>query len=315
VADTVPGMPVVSLPDTEWIEMVGPVAGVEAVPWDIVSEPPRADEIEVVVPPYIGSREPLARLGTLPSLRAVQLLTAGYDDVLPLVPPGVVLANATGVHDASTAELAVGLTLATLRGFPEMVRGQDQARWVPVGGRPALADKRVLILGYGSIGRAVARRLTGFEVSLTAVASRARDGDDLVDRVHGIEELHDLLPHHDVVVVIVPLSEATTGLVDRGFLAAMPDGALLVNVARGKVVDTDALVEATATGRIMAALDVTDPEPLPDDHPLWRCPGVFITPHVGGDTSAFTPRAVRLVRQQLTAFVTGEPLRNVVNGS
>jgi phosphoglycerate dehydrogenase-like enzyme len=314
VADSVPGMPVVSLPDTEWIEMVGPVAGVEAVPWDITSEPPRRDEIEVVVPPYIGSREPLARLAALPSLRAVQLLTAGYDDVLPLVPPGVVLANAGGVHDASTAELAVGLMLATLRGFPQMVRGQDQSRWVPVGGRPALADKRVLVLGYGSIGRAVARRLTGFEVSLTAVASRARDGDDLVDRVHGIEELHDLLPHSDVVVVIVPLSEATTGLVDPEFLAAMPDGALLVNVARGKVVDTDALVEATATGRIMAALDVTDPEPLPDGHPLWRCPGVFITPHVGGDTSAFTPRAVRLVRQQLTAFVAGEPLRNVVNG-
>jgi phosphoglycerate dehydrogenase-like enzyme len=314
VADSVPGMPVVSLPDTEWIEMVGPVAGVEAVPWDITSEPPRRDEIEVVVPPYIGSREPLARLAALPSLRAVQLLTAGYDDVLPLVPPGVVLANAGGVHDASTAELAVGLMLATLRGFPQMVRGQDQSRWVPVGGRPALADKRVLVLGYGSIGRAVARRLTGFEVSLTAVASRARDGDDLVDRVHGIEELHDLLPHSDVVVVIVPLSEATTGLVDRDFLAAMPDGALLVNVARGKVVNTEALVEATATGRIMAALDVTDPEPLPDGHPLWRCPGVFITPHVGGDTSAFTPRAVRLVRQQLTAFVAGEPLRNVVNG-
>jgi phosphoglycerate dehydrogenase-like enzyme len=116
------------------------------------------------------------------------------------------------------------------------------------------------------------------------------------------------------VVVIVPLSEATTGLVDRAFLAAMPDGALLVNVARGKVVDTDALVEATATGRIMAALDVTDPEPLPDGHPLWHCPGVFITPHVGGDTSAFTPRAVRLVREQVTALVAGEPLRNVVNG-
>jgi phosphoglycerate dehydrogenase-like enzyme len=306
-------MPVVSLPDAEWIEMVGPVAGVEAVPWDIVAEPPRRDEIELVVPPYIGDRAALKRLGMLPSLRAVQLLTAGYDDVLPMVPPGVVLANAAGVHDASTAELAVGLMLASLRGFPEMVRAQEQQRWVSVGGRPALADKRVLILGYGSIGRAVARRLTGFEVSLTAVASRARDGDDLVERVHGIDELPELLPQHDVVVVIVPLNDATTGLVGRDFLAAMPDGALLVNVARGKVVDTDALVEATATGRIMAGLDVTDPEPLPDGHPLWRSPGVFITPHVGGDTSAFAPRAARLVREQLTAMVEGRPLRNVVN--
>jgi phosphoglycerate dehydrogenase-like enzyme len=308
-------MPVVSLPDTEWIEMVGPVAGVEAVPWDIVAEPPRRDEIELVVPPYIGDRAALKRLAMLPSLRAVQLLTAGYDDVLPMVPPGVVLANAAGVHDASTAELAVGLMLASLRGFPQMVRAQEQGRWVPVGGRPALADKRVLILGYGSIGRAVARRLIGFEVSLTAVASRARGGDDLVERVHGIDELPELLPQHDVVVTIVPLNDATTGLVDRDFLAAMPDGALLVNVARGRVVDTDALVEATATGRIMAGLDVTDPEPLPDGHPLWRSPGVFITPHVGGDTSAFSPRAARLVREQLTALVQGRPLRNVVNAA
>ena len=142
-----------SLPDTEWIEMVGPVAGIEAVAWDIVAEPPRRDEIALVVPPYIGDRAPLRRLAMLPSLRAVQLLTAGYDDVLPLLPPGVTLANAAGVHDASTAELAVGLALAALRGVPDMVRAQDRAV-VPLGGRPALADKRVLILGYGSIGRA-----------------------------------------------------------------------------------------------------------------------------------------------------------------
>ena len=306
-------MPVVSLPDTEWIEMVGPVAGIEAVPWDIVAEPPRRDEIELVVPPYIGDRAPLRRLAMLPSLRAVQLLTAGYDDVLPLLPPGVTLANAAGVHDASTAERGRAGAGRAARGARHGAR-QDRARWVPLGGRPALADKRVLILGYGSIGRAVARRLTGFEVTLTAVASRARAGDDLVPRVHGIDELPGLLPHHDVVVVIVPLSAATTGLVDRDFLAGLPDGALLVNVARGKVVDTDALVEATATGRVMAALDVTDPEPLPDDHPLWRSPGVLVGPHVGGDTSAFAPRAVALVREQLTSLVRGEPLRNVVGG-
>ena len=157
-------MPVVSLPDTEWIEMVGPVAGVEAVPWDIVSEPPRPDEIEVVVPPYIGSREPLARLATLPSLRLVQLLTAGYDDVLPLVPPGVVLANAGGVHDASTAELAVGLMLASLRGFPEMVRGAGPGavgpgRWPSGAGRQARAGPRLRLDRPG--GRAPPHRLRG----------------------------------------------------------------------------------------------------------------------------------------------------------
>ena len=138
-------------------------------------------------------------------------------------------------------------------------------------------------------------------------------GDELVASVHGVDELPALLPTHDVVIVIVPLSEATTGLVDRDFLASMPDGALLVNVSRGKVVDTEALVEAVGSGRIRAALDVTDPEPLPADHPLWRTPGVLISPHVGGVTTAFAPRAVALLREQIAAFVGERPLRNVVN--
>ena len=168
--------------------------------------------------------------------------------------------------------------------------------------RPALADKRVLVLGYGSIGRAIAARLTPFEVQVTAVASSARDGDDLVPSVHAVAQLPSLLPQHDVVIVIVPLSPATTRLVDADFLAAMPDGALLVNVARGGVVDTDALVREAASGRLLAALDVTDPEPLPPGHPLWSTPGVLITPHVGGASSAFRPRAVRLVRDQLKAY-------------
>jgi phosphoglycerate dehydrogenase-like enzyme len=127
-----------------------------------------------------------------------------------------------------------------------------------------------------------------------------------------VDELPSLLPEHDVVVVIVPLSDGTTDLVDRDFLASMPDGALLINVARGKVVDTQALLEATSTGRIRAALDVTDPEPLPVDHPLWHAPGVLISPHVGGASSAFVPRAVALLRDQIGAFVGGRPLRNVV---
>lgn len=306
-------MPVIALPDAEWIEMVGPVPDVEAVAWDIVSEPPRADEIELVVPPYMGSRAPLSRLGLLPRLRAVQLLSAGYEDVVPLLPSGVELANAAGVHDSSTAELAMTLILASVRHIPDFVEAQSRSLWLPAQIWPALADKRVLILGYGGIGRALARRLSGFEVTLTAVASRARAGDEHVSTVHGVEDLAGLLPEQDVVVVIVPLSAATTGLVDRGFLAAMADGSLLVNVARGKVVDTDALVEAAGSGHVRAALDVTDPEPLPRDHPLWSCPGVLVSPHVGGASSAFTPRAVALVRQQVGAFARSRPLRNVVH--
>jgi phosphoglycerate dehydrogenase-like enzyme len=305
-------MPVISLPDQNWIDVVGPIEGVEVVRWDLAGEPPRRDEVSFVVPPYLGSPA-WQRLGLLPGLRVVQLLSAGYETALAELPRGVQLANASGVHDASTAELAVTLTLSSLRGIPEFVAAQGRSQWLSVDYRPALADKKVLILGYGGIGVAIARRLSGFEATLTAVASRARVGDELVASVHGVDELPSLLPEQDVVIVIVPLSDATAGLVGRDFLASMPDGALLVNVARGKVVDTQALLEATSTGRIRAALDVTDPEPLPADHPLWQVPGVLISPHVGGASSAFVPRAVDLLRSQIRAYASGRPLRNVVH--
>ena len=309
---TVLHMTLVTLPGQEWVDAVGPVSGVELTVWDLDGVPDRADEIRVVVPPYIGGGERLPLLAQLPNLELVQLLTAGYDSVLAVLPDGVRLANATGVHDASTAELAVALTLASLRDFPDFVAAQRDRTWLPSVFHESLADKRVLVLGYGSIGRAVAARLTPFEVQVTAVASRARAGDELVRSVHGVDELPTLLPHHDVVVVIVPLSERTAGLVDDEFLSAMPDGSLLVNVARGGVVDTDALVRHATAGRIRAALDVTDPEPLPVDHPLWGLPGVLITPHVGGASTAFMPRAARLLQEQLGAYAAGRPLRNLV---
>jgi phosphoglycerate dehydrogenase-like enzyme len=153
----------------------------------------------------------------------------------------------------------------------------------------------------------VEHRLAGFEVTLLRVARSSRDG------VAGLDELPDLLPQADVVVLTVPLSTQTRGMVDAAFLARMRDGALLVNVARGAVVDTDALLDELSTGRLQAALDVTDPEPLPADHPLWRAPGLLLTPHVGGNTSAFLPRALRLVREQLRRHVAGEPLANIVD--
>ena len=305
-------MPVISLPDQNWIDLVGPMEGIEMLPWDLAEEPSRRDEISFVVPPYMTSCR-WERLGVLPRLRVVQLLSAGYDNVVSAIPAGVKLANASGVHDASTAELAVALALSALRGIPDFVAAQARSQWLPAKSRPSMADRKVLILGYGGIGTAIARRLSGFEASLTAVASRARAGDGLVDSVHGVDELPSLLPEHDVVIVIVPLSDATTGLVGRDFLASMPDGALLVNVSRGKVVDTQALLEATSSGRIMAALDVTNPEPLPADHPLWQVPGVLISPHVGGVTSAFEPRAVALLREQFAAFAQERPARNVVH--
>jgi phosphoglycerate dehydrogenase-like enzyme len=241
------------------------------------------------------------------SLEVVQTLTAGVDAVRSRVPQGVTLCNGRGIHDASTAELALALVLASLRGIPGFVRAQGRSSWEP-GWRPALADKRVVLVGYGSIGEAIEARLRPFEVDVVRVARSARDG------VHPIGDLPGLLPDADVVILIVPLTGETRGLVDADFLATMKQGALLVNVARGAVVDTDALVAALHAGRVTAALDVFDTEPLPADSPLWDAPGLLVSPHVGGASSAMWPRAHRLVRDQLHRFAAGEPLWNVMSG-
>ncbi|MFD6294093.1 2-hydroxyacid dehydrogenase [Streptomyces sp. NPDC060235] len=260
-------------------------------------------------PPAVSQRP----LPAMTSVRAVQTLSAGIDHVLPSVKslrPGVMLCNARGVHEASTAELTLTLILASLRGVPDFVRGQDDEEWRS-GFRPSLADKSVLIVGYGSIGSAIEDRLAPFELARVArVARSARTTER--GPVRPLTELPSLLPESDVVVLSTPLTESTRGLVNAEFLSRMKDGALLVNVARGPVVDTKALLAELESGRITAALDVTDPEPLPPGHPLWHAPGVLISPHVGGPTSAFWPRAKRLLAQQLTLFVNREPLRNVV---
>jgi phosphoglycerate dehydrogenase-like enzyme len=303
---------VVSVPWPDWVDQLAPLPeGVELVVWDLSGPPPRPD-IEVVVPPYLGDRRTLARLAELPELRLVQTLTAGYEDVLPYLPAGVALANAAGVHDASTAELAVGLAIASLRGLPAHVRAQEAGEWRP-GFGVSLADRKVLLVGYGGVGQAVAGRLAGFEVELTAVATRARE--DVHGIVHGVDELDRLLPTAEVVILTVPLTDRTRGMVDAAFLAAMPDGALLVNVARGAVVVTDALLAELESGRLTAAVDVIDPEPLPPGHPLWAQPGLLMTPHVGGASSAFQPRARAMVRDLIARLASGEqPERLVVPG-
>lgn len=299
---------IVALPTEELRDAVGPVDGVEYVVWDGTGDPPRADEIEVCVPDYRTTARTMRELGRMPALRVVQTQLAGYDGQLELLPEGVVLANASGVHDDATAEHAVGLALAVLRGIPEAVRAHG--RWTNLWDRRSLADSRVLVLGYGSIGRAVAERLVPMRAEVTAVASRPRE-DDLVGTVHAVDDLPGLLGDQHVVIVLLPLSDATRGFVDEAVLAALPDGAVVVNVARGGVLDNDAVLRHA--GRLRFALDVTDPEPLPDGHPLWSAPGVLITPHVAGGTTAMLPRVATLVRGQLERLVDGRPLRNVVS--
>jgi phosphoglycerate dehydrogenase-like enzyme len=283
--------------------------------WDGAEEFP-ADPADCAfyVVPYMKPSDICVRpMPHMSSLRVVQTLSAGTDHVEPglrHLPPGVRLCNARGVHEASTAELTLALILASLRGIPGFVRAQDRGEWQG-GFHPALADRSVLIVGYGSIGAAIEDRLAPFE--LARVARVARSGRTTArGPVHPLTDLPSLLPEADVVVLSTPLTESTRGLVNADFLARMKDGALLVNVARGPVVDTKALLTELDSGRLTAALDVTDPEPLPPGHPLWHAPGVLISPHVGGPTSAFLPRAKRLLTDQLRRFVNQEPLANVV---
>jgi phosphoglycerate dehydrogenase-like enzyme len=283
--------------------------GIEADCWTADSEatPASTDDVELVVLPYLrpGSEQVLARL---PRLRVAQTLTAGVDDVAPHVPAHVTLCNASGVHDASTAELAVALALASGRHLDEFARNQTDRLWKRDFGT-AIADRRVLILGYGSIGKAIEARLLPFEVaSVTRVARTPRTQP----LVHGTEDLLDLLEQTDVLFVIAPLTDQTRGILGAEALSRLPDGALVVNVARGPLVDTDALLAETSSGRLHAALDVTDPEPLPADHPLWHVENVLISPHVGGASTAFFPRADRMIKAQLERLARDEPPANVV---
>ena len=293
----------------EGLRRLGVPEGVRLALWGLKGEPPEPEVDVVVVPNTHLAPEAFRALGRLPRLRVVQLTSAGYEHALPHVPPGLALCNGRGVHDVGTAELALALTLAAQRGIGEAVRAMPDGRWDPVP-RSSLADRRVLVLGYGSVGAAIGRRLAAFEAEVVRVARTAREAAE--GHVHGIDELMALLPTVDIVISALPLTETTLGLLSAAVLAAMPDGALLVNVGRGKVVDTDALLAELQAGRLRTALDVTDPEPLPAGHPLWRAPNTIITPHVGGYTDATTPRVVALVRRQIDALLAGlEPLNLV----
>jgi phosphoglycerate dehydrogenase-like enzyme len=242
----------------------------------------------------------------LPRLQLVQLLSAGAERFVGRLPDGVVLCNARGAHTLSTAEWAVTATLAAQRGIPFFVREQEAGRWSSAT-YASLVGARVLVVGAGDIGTAIGRMLAGFDVRLTYVARTARDG------VRSTADLAQLLPDADVVILIVPVTPETTGMVDARFLAAMRDGALLVNAARGVVVDTDALLAELTAGRLRAALDVTDPEPLPPGHPLWSAPGLLLTPHVAGAVPDTNARAAGAVIDQLSRVLAGEPLVNVVD--
>ncbi|GAA2996481.1 2-hydroxyacid dehydrogenase [Microbacterium aurantiacum] len=283
---------------------------VELLVWPMDGPAPR-EAIDMVVPPYMSMKTVLSRLEGVET-GLIQSQSIGYEGVEDLLPSGHVFANAASVHETSTAELAVGLAIAAQRRIDRFAVDTAAGRWESMF-TESLADRRVLLLGWGGVGKAVAARLAGFEVDLTVVASRARVEDGMP--VHGVDELPALLGDAEIVILTLPGGDSTHRLVDDAFLSALPDGALIVNVGRGSLVDTDALVAHVERGRVRAALDVTDPEPLPEGHPLWSLPGVLITPHVGGASSAMTPRIARLVRKQIDRLRAGdEPLNVVLRG-
>ena len=296
---------VVSVPDSYTRKALGEVPdGVELVEWDFSGPAPR-DVIDLVICPPFASPAIMEAVAPVRT-RLVQVPSIGYDSIVGKVPPGTVVANGATVHETATAELTLALLLAVARDVPRMVRQQDRSEWEKFQLK-GLADRNVLMVGYGGVGKAIAARLEPFEVTLTRVATTARD--DERGHIHAVAELPELLPHADVVIVIVPLTPETDGMVDDAFLAAMPDGAILVNVARGRVADTDAL--ARHGDRLRIAVDVTEPEPLPEDHPLWQ-KAALIAPHVGGLTSALAPRLHRLLQRQIAHLLAGEEPENIV---
>lgn len=264
------------------------------------------DDVTFYCLPYMGDEVSVAMIARLPGLAVVQSLSSGVDEVLDAVPPQATLCNGRGLgHEEGTAELALGLILASLRGLGSYARQQGERRWSHHRTQ-TLDGKRVLLVGYGAIGAAVERRLLPFGALVSRVSRTPADG------VHGLADLPGLAASADILVACIALHPATSGLISAPVLAALPDGALVVNVARGPVIDAEALRAELVAGRLSAALDVTDPEPLPADRPEWGLPNVLITPHVGGDTGAFARRAPGFVAAQVERHLTGRPLENVV---
>ena len=299
---------VVSLPDVPELADLGSLpANVDArlVPPEPAPVPDLA-EVDLIVP-FMRTRDPLLELlaGGGGRLRVIQTTSAGVDWLIGRVPAHITVCNARGVFDAPLAEWVVGAILAMQRGLVQSRDAQAKRHWDAIE-PPELAGRRVVILGLGSIGTTIADRLRPFGGELTGVGRTARDG------VRGLAELDEVLRDAEILVNMLPLTNETAGLLDARRLHLLPDGPLVVNGGRGRTIDTDALVDELRAGRLRAALDVTDPEPLPPEHPLWELPNVLITPHMAGDSPGSTVRAYQLAGDQIRRFAAGEPLRNEV---
>jgi len=290
---------------TQWSDLTVPAGMTHLTTDGFIPAESQFTEIEFYAPSYLGGVKTLEIIPMMKNLKVVHYNQAGYEDILPHIPEGVTLCNASGLHDVSTSELAIGLAIASRRGFSEFMDNQKNGVWHRTR-KPALADSHVGIVGYGHIGKRIASLLEMFETKVTAFTRSGSDG------AVKISEFDTYLPTLDVIILILPLTAESRNFMCADRIKQMKDGATLVNVARGAIVDTDALVAELKTGRITAGLDVTDPEPLPAGHALWSAPNVIITPHVGGDSGAFEPRARKMVQEQLSRLAAKQPLLNQI---
>lgn len=292
-----------------WLQGLDERLEIAEIPADPLTDP-RLKEVRILVPPLMRNLEDEAYdLRTLmseaASLEFVQTQTVGVDGILASVPDGVTLCSVRGAYDELMAELLLAGILVSYKEVTHYVHAQDEGIWRPTEVR-VIQGANVLYVGYGAIAQCLERYLAPFGVQSRKVARSARDD------IEGLDALPRLLPEADIVVVLTPLTPETRGLVDERFLAAMKPGALLVNGARGACVDTEALMAAAHERGIRAFLDVTEPEPLPDGHPLWSTPGVFITPHIGSLVADNNERCFRVVRENLMRWLDGRPLLNRV---
>jgi phosphoglycerate dehydrogenase-like enzyme len=270
-----------------------------------VPSPEDFDKITFYVPLYLGGTAAIADIPKMTSLKVVQSLLAGVEDLAKIVPENVLLCNAAGVHDESTAELAIGLAIATRRGFAQFASNQQKGVWIH-SRNSSLTDSKIAIVGYGSIGKNIERKLGSFDVSIKIFTRSGHDGTT------NIAEFDRKIGDFDIVILILPLNLESHNFMNSNRLAKMKHGSSLINVARGGIVDTDALYKELQSGRISAGIDVTNPEPLPENHPLWSAPNLIITPHVGGDSTAFEQRGRALVEFQAQQFSEGRALKNIV---
>ena len=292
---------------TQWSDLLVPPGMSHLQSDGFIPSESQLEDIEFYVPSYMGGLKTLEVIAKMKNLKTVHYSQAGYEDILPHIPDNVILCNASGLHDVSTSELAIGLAIASRRGFAQFMDNQTKGLWHRTT-KPALADSHIGIVGYGHIGKRIASLLEIFETKVTPFSRSGADG------AVKISEFDNFLPDLDVIILILPLTQESKNFINADRIKKMKDGATLINVARGAIVDTDALVAELNTGRITAGLDVTDPEPLPAGHPLWSAPNLIITPHVGGDSAAFDPRARKMVQEQLARIAENRPLLNQITG-